>query len=945
MVTTLRDLNGNTAYTPPANQTVAVLSDGRAVALIKDSGNLGNLYLYRSNLARTAWSLDATVPLAGDLSPPYGYAFCVDASDRIHVIYERTQPFHTDVYHFRLTTPGTWTKSGEEEVFDFSATKHPGCLAIDFLTGTNTLFAAALFKDLDDSSKIKIRHKVRHSGAAWAGQTDHTITGGNSELTYLSVCRDIAGADGSNLQRVAIAAASNGAATLLAVARVNVTNGVQDSWTVVDSSAMGGNTAKFRTVGVYPYGNTDWAMVGQTGAGSATTTWAARFNGSAYVVNPVSASSVYSSNGPETSYLDRTVGYTQGHGFTAWRVQNANTTHDFIYGQIARFDSGSTTIGERFVWKRNNSCFGVMSGTGKVNYDEGFADVLTQVTDRDGPIIAYFNPDPLTPTNLSPTSTTTTDTPTLSMRASAFNPSGLGGDESGARVYPEFTLARDSGFTVDTRTVIGDKDSDLILVGTKQLVVPSASQLDQDTWYMRGRDIDEWGQVSPWATTVSFVVTHPPSSTGHLPTGAASYAFSATNDFSWVFSDPSPLDFQTAYRIEITEVSDFSVVEDTGKVLGDETTVAIAVDGSHTETLLQWRVKLWDSDDVEGAWSDYHLFYLRTAPTVALTSPADPFETPQPTIQWTFTPSNGRPQTQWQVYIIDESTDEEVYARAGSGNGTSHVVDNGSILQNSNDYTFGVRVYDSSGMAATDELTNVTSGWDPPDQPAITVNTANFEEDGYVRITWTDASEDAEFDSYRVYRKDEESTDWVLLAETFSDETSYTYDDYLAPSGIQVTYAVVQVAIRFDARAESLYTDQDQTVTPSGSHYWLIDPEDSANSFPLRIVTSDEFVDDEYEEEEYHVLGLGRATERGDRLGVKGTLTVQLRGTTGVSARTQRIQIKELKAEGRAMYLRSPFGDLYRINMGEVGVSRVAGVGLSEYVDVSLPYSELSGAL
>jgi hypothetical protein len=139
--------------------------------------------------------------------------------------------------------------------------------------------------------------------------------------------------------------------------------------------------------------------------------------------------------------------------------------------------------------------------------------------------------------------------------------------------------------------------------------------------------------------------------------------------------------------------------------------------------------------------------------------------------------------------------------------------------------------------------------------------------------------------------------------------------------------------------------DKIATAYPTSEGYWLISPEDPTSggtAMRLQFVVADSYTD-EYEEQEFIIVGRGRHVDRGEKLGVKGTLSVQLRDqyNGGPSARSQRIKLMTLKEDNRALYLRTPFGDVYRVAVGNLTVGRIAGVGVSEFVDVELPYSEV----
>jgi hypothetical protein len=41
------------------------------------------------------------------------------------------------------------------------------------------------------------------------------------------------------------------------------------------------------------------------------------------------------------------------------------------------------------------------------------------------------------------------------------------------------------------------------------------------------------------------------------------------------------------------------------------------------------------------------------------------------------------------------------------------------------------------------------------------------------------------------------------------------------------------------------------------------------------------------------------------------------------------------------LYMRTPFGDMYKVYVDDLQVSRIAGVGTSEFCDVTLQYMEV----
>jgi len=77
----------------------------------------------------------------------------------------------------------------------------------------------------------------------------------------------------------------------------------------------------------------------------------------------------------------------------------------------------------------------------------------------------------------------------------------------------------------------------------------------------------------------------------------------ASVTFSWTFSDPDSGDSQSAYQFQLDDNSDFSSpIIDTGKVTSSTTSTTQTLPS--TVEFYYWRVKTWDSQDAEGAWSE-----------------------------------------------------------------------------------------------------------------------------------------------------------------------------------------------------------------------------------------------------------------------------------------------------------------------------------------------------
>lgn len=131
-------------------------------------------------------------------------------------------------------------------------------------------------------------------------------------------------------------------------------------------------------------------------------------------------------------------------------------------------------------------------------------------------------------------------------------------------------------------------------------------------------------------------------------------------------------------------------------------------------------------------------------------------------------------------------------------------------------------------------------------------------------------------------------------------------------------------------------------VQPQSDRYWLIDPSNADNSVGLYNVTADTF-SDEYEEAFLTVIGRGRKHDIGTRAGNTGTLSIQVRDIEGgPTARQQLVAIRALRDLKKTLYLRNPFGDIYKVAPGQISIDRMAGVGQREYATVTLPYQEIA---
>lgn len=219
---------------------------------------------------------------------------------------------------------------------------------------------------------------------------------------------------------------------------------------------------------------------------------------------------------------------------------------------------------------------------------------------------------------------------------------------------------------------------------------------------------------------------------------------------------------------------------------------------------------------------------------------------------------------------------------------------------------------------------------------SFTLNSDRYESDGFVRIVWSGQTS-ANHYSFRVYRQDPNTGAWLLLRERVDLANTFSYEDYTPPTGI-VFYSVVEVTSIGSELNEERHTPK--SILLESPYYWLVHPTDPSKSIQLRNITGDEFKE-EREVEIKNIMGRGRKVDVGDSYGVTGTLTGRIYDRPGMSARNIRKAIEAAKDTTDFYYLRNPFGDMLKVWFEDPSFSRIAGVGKSEYVEMSFAYYEV----
>lgn len=223
---------------------------------------------------------------------------------------------------------------------------------------------------------------------------------------------------------------------------------------------------------------------------------------------------------------------------------------------------------------------------------------------------------------------------------------------------------------------------------------------------------------------------------------------------------------------------------------------------------------------------------------------------------------------------------------------------------------------------------------------AMSVDMSNYESAHQVNVNWNSADYGAQPANWYAWRIKvtnlEDST--VRIIDTPTWAGAHQVIDRFAVSNQSLSYDLYKVTADTNGQYET-HVDV-QVVTTSADDYWLIHPTDASRTVRLWHVTADAYTS-EHEDNELKLIGRGRKIDTGESWGVNGSLTAQLRNRTGATARDQRKALQQLKEDRVAITMQTPFGDTWQVFLKDLQIARVGGVGVNEFVDVTVPYEEV----
>lgn len=466
--------------------------------------------------------------------------------------------------------------------------------------------------------------------------------------------------------------------------------------------------------------------------------------------------------------------------------------------------------------------------------------------------------------------------------------------------------------------------------------------LSQGTWFARVRAADIWGQVGAWSSSVSFTVSHPPVVADPFP-GPNKAFDDDLYPVRWRFTDPWSGDNQSGYQVVVVEPNSGTVIFNSGYVGSAIPQAAVNIPDTYLQQTLNVGIAIWDRDGVKSTTTLTTAFFLSRAPIITLNYPApdEQIITGQPTLNWSVQFARaGVTQKSFAIAFVRRDTGVVEYTTGVVVSNQTSWTAPSAVLKNMSAYQLALQITDSDDLSRT-LLRNFSTNYVRPVPIASSAYSDNYENDGFVTVLWPDAQVDPLFVEYRIYRKNEnvEDSDWEL-AGTVTDRGNFEFHDWGVGGTGRFRYTVTQVILSYGALVESIQDEFGEIVSVQSSDYWFISPGREEFNVRLFHVVGDKFTDN-VEMSEHKIIHGGRRVNYGDFVGMDGTLSAQVRANTIASGQDQRMKLRRLQTELGWVMMRDPFGNYTRIALGEISTSRIAGVGVNEYVDLEIPYKEV----
>ncbi|WAH38623.1 sialidase family protein [Alicyclobacillus dauci] len=309
-------------------------------------------------------------------------------------------------------------------------------------------------------------------------------------------------------------------------------------------------------------------------------------------------------------------------------------------------------------------------------------------------------------------------------------------------------------------------------------------------------------------------------------------AMTAKN-LTWQFSDPNSNDSQSAYQLQVVDVSSGSTVVDSGKVTSSSQSYALAANTLSNGKQYQWRVTTWDSSGAQGPWSNYSTFNTAAAPSVSFTSPlaGSSDNTSSVVAKWSYSDPGNNAQASYDLQLLDANNN--VLWESGTVNDSTGNIREMTVqytLANDTNYQLKIVSTNTKGITSAPATTSFSTSFTPPAPAAMTATPDSASgRISFAIFNPAPTGSQPAVSGNDIYRRTSDSTDWTRVAEAIPSNSSWT--DYSVASGQSYDYKVTTYGTN-GTQVDS----QVITTSISLSGIWLHDPADptTLTRFKLR---------------------------------------------------------------------------------------------------------------
>lgn len=282
-----------------------------------------------------------------------------------------------------------------------------------------------------------------------------------------------------------------------------------------------------------------------------------------------------------------------------------------------------------------------------------------------------------------------------------------------------------------------------------------------------------------------------------------------------------------------------------------------------------------------------------------------------PELSYTFTGAYSKTQKSRRLRIIETSSSNAIRYDSGfvlTSEVTLTVPD--SIILNNATYKFEITVTDTDDLASTPIDTTLVALWNAPAQiTGLDVQQGN----GTLKLTW-DQTADANFTKYNIYRRLFGSGAQFTLLTSISDSTVLNYTDYSSGVGVKYEYKITQTSQ--PAASNPVDSDIDAatpvTAASESDNWWIVYEGDE--SLGVELYVDSENRTNPYQEEIFEPFGRDRKViVRYAQFGVEGNISTYIPND---ETSVKMPKIKLLFGLSLPLYLKTPFGDVYKVYFG-----------------------------